>query len=146
MWHGRRGQRGGALPVATLMKTFAVWRLAVWQLATACGTCNGQQQQRRQQGWQWRWRWQLESGNQPCYGSLAVPHPAPSVHLSRSWPQSVVALCSGYGYGYGKWLQLRGLRPCDALEIVVAAHAVPVVVAAAVILLCCCFRCLTATG
>lgn len=43
----RRGRRGGALPVATLMKTFAVWRLAVWQLATACGTCNGQQQQQR---------------------------------------------------------------------------------------------------
>lgn len=111
----------------------------LWHLQRATATAT-----RRQQGWQWRWRWQLESGNQPCYGSLAVPHPAPSVHLSLSLtrPQSVVALCSGYGYGYGKWLQLRGLRPCDALEIVVAAP----VVAAAVIFLCCCFRCLTATG
>lgn len=73
----------------------------------------------------------------------------PSIYLSLSLrPQSVVALCSGYGYGYGKWLQLQGLRPCDALEIVVAAPVVAVVAstAVAVILLCCCLRCLTATG
>lgn len=51
----------------------------LWHLQRATATAT-----RRQQGWQWRWRWQLESGNQPCYGSLAVPHPAPSVHLSLS--------------------------------------------------------------
>lgn len=78
--------------VASLMKTFAVWRLAVWQLATACGTCNGQQQQQWWQ-WRWRWHWQQESGNQPCYGSLAVSHPAPSVHLSLSLSPS--SICRG---------------------------------------------------
>lgn len=148
MWHGRRGRRGGALPVATLMKTFAVWRLAVWQLATACGTCNGQQQQQRDGNRDGNgdgvgnWS-RVISHVMAVWQSRILLHPSISLSLSLSRPQSVVALCSGYGYGYGKWLQLRGLRPCDALEIVVAAPAASVVV---VILLCCCFRCLTATG
>lgn len=116
----RRGRRGGALPVATLMKTFAVWRLAVWQLATACGTCNRQKQQQRVGNRDGNgdgvgnWS-RVISHVMAVWQSRILLHPSISLSLypglNLSWPCAAVTVtvtANGYSYGdYGLAMHLK---------------------------------------